>query len=139
MAIRLPPGFGQVDVLSVVNRDDLRIGSTPFGPQPINYYIGKAVPWKGFTINPGEDFATYITRLKAMNPKVGAGLEAAVAMGSVKGKGAKGVVIAKINGVRKKMPRYAYDLAKAGKNKTNVGKVEKEGTSAGAIRLTPSA
>lgn len=69
------PQLTVMDVISIRGNSKLRLTTSPFGITPEQYeqnpplYIGSAVPWKG---------ARGIDKVKAINAKVGAGLEAAI-------------------------------------------------------------
>ena len=65
--------FTAKDLLEVARDPGMRVGSTPFGAEhgERTIYIGKSVPWKG---------VKGIESVRAVNPRVAAGLEKARAI-----------------------------------------------------------
>lgn len=65
--------FTAKDLLEVARDPGMRVASTPFGAAhgERTMYIGKSVPWKG---------VKGIENVRAVNPRVAAGIEAARAM-----------------------------------------------------------
>lgn len=65
--------FSAKDLLDIANDSRMRTAVTPFGAPEgeVQRYIGRSVPWKG---------VRGIENLRAINPRVAAGIEAARAM-----------------------------------------------------------
>jgi len=74
--VKVPaPRLTPFDLLEVSKASDIRIGYTPFGEAPgsVKYYIGRAVPWKGFKKG-AETLEDYLKRFAETYGDTGAAI-----------------------------------------------------------------
>jgi len=96
--------IGLKGIMDVASTREYSVGYSPFGKLKDGgtAYVRRAAPWKGLS-------------MAELPSAVRAGLQRAIAMS--KSHTEKGVVIVNVQGDLVRMPRKAFEMMKAGKNK----------------------